>query len=274
MRALRMAHDAGDVESETRSHCLLADILERQADLAGAGTALHALPGSLAERLGDPALQLMVLLMACRLANWRNDDYDGFGRTRRPYAGALSLRYGDRSHEGTAYNALGVVAMYRFEATQAASCFRQSADVLESLRRPRNVVAARLNEMLLAIRTGRIHEALALGEVAIGMAKRAQATRSFEEASYCALAEAHLRGGAIDLAEGAAQRVLTLAGASHSRNAAPARMKIARCAIARGDGAGAMAQIVEALPLPLRGSRLGDPAGRRPGRLRARRLTA
>ncbi len=135
--------------------------------------------------------------MSCRLANWQNhyDELHELGSRMLE----LARMSGDRSHEGTALNVLGVVAMYRFEVAQAYRDFERSREIFASLQRPRNVIAAQLNQTLLLMRIGSLDEAIALGERTKRLAAAAEA-HLFREAVTCTVAEAYLRKGEIEQA--------------------------------------------------------------------------
>jgi DNA-binding SARP family transcriptional activator len=244
-KALELAAGSGDLRAQTRSYSLLADIFDRSADFVRAHEAL-ATAQRLTDQLADPALQLAVLLMSCRLANWQNhyDELDSLGSRMLE----LSLASGDRSHEGTARNVLGVVAMYRFVIPEARRYFAESREIFTALGRPRNVIAAQLNQTLLLMRTGNLEEAIDLGKRTTELATAAQANL-FREGAICAVAEAYLRKGDVESAHAAASEALELSAASQSRNFAPAAFKVARCEAARGNFKDAMARIDAALAL-------------------------
>jgi len=160
----------------------------------------------------------------------------------------LARMSGDRSHEGTALNVLGVVAMYRFEIAQAYCHFEQSREIFTLLQRPRNVIAAQLNQTLLMMRVGSLDEAIALGERTKMLAATAGA-HLFLEAVTCTVAEAYLRKGEVENAHSAASEALALSAVSQSRNLAPSAFKVARCEAARGKFENAIARIDDALRL-------------------------
>jgi DNA-binding SARP family transcriptional activator len=244
-RALGLAANICDDRAQTRCYCLLADMFDRRADFPSAHAALIKADEQ-SSRSGDLGGQLAVLLMSCRLANWQNH-YDDLQRYAMRMLD-LSTSCGDRAHEGTAANALGVAALYRFAVADARRYFSQAVEVFEALNRPRNVVAARLNQILLLTRLGCLDDAIALGERTREMAITAHA-RLFGEAADCAVAEAYLRNGDIPQARKLASAALQRSSVSGSRNKAPASLKLARCDAAEGDFEAALARIEETLPL-------------------------
>ncbi|MBV9699583.1 MAG: AAA family ATPase [Candidatus Eremiobacteraeota bacterium] len=244
-RALQRASAAEDVGAQIRCHCLLADIYDRSAEFPNAQSAL-AKAEALSRSAADPAAQLAVLLMACRLANWQNryDELHQHAERMREIATAC----GDRGHEGIANNALGVVALYRFEIAEARRYFERAIEVFESVDRPRNVIAARLNQTLLLTRLGCLDDAIAVADAGKRMAQAAGAAL-FGEAVDCLAAEAYLRRGSIEEARAIATDALERSSVSGSRNKAIASMKLVRCDAMQGDFQRALARLDETLPL-------------------------
>jgi DNA-binding SARP family transcriptional activator/predicted ATPase len=244
-RSVQLAIAADDTVAQTRAYCLLADILDRRADFPCAHEAL-AKAQMLSDRSHDSAAQLAVLLMSCRLANWQNRYDDLHDHALRMLE--LAMACGDRSHEGTASNALGVVALYRFAVADARRYFSRAVEIFEALNRPRNVIAARLNQTLLLTRLGCLDEAIAVGEAARQLAQNADAML-FREAADCMVAEPYLRKGDVARARGVACEAVELSSASSSRNRATATLKLARCDAMERNFEKAIALIDEALPL-------------------------
>ncbi|MFZ0032540.1 MAG: hypothetical protein WAK84_11790, partial [Candidatus Cybelea sp.] len=155
---------------------------------------------------------------------------------------------GDLGHEGTASNALGVVALYRFAVADARRYFLRAVDAFRALNRPRNVIAAHINQTLLFTRLGCLDDAIALGEATRKMADDANASL-FAEALDCVVAEPYLRKGDVERARTLALGALESSTASASRNRAPASLKLARCDAAQGDFEKALARIDQTMPL-------------------------
>ncbi|MBV9262872.1 MAG: AAA family ATPase [Candidatus Eremiobacteraeota bacterium] len=244
-RSLEYARAAQDTVAQTRAYCLLADIFDRRAEFPSAHEAL-AKAEALAECSGDVTARLAVLLMSCRLANWENR-YDDLQRAAlRMFE--LSTACGDRGHEGTAENALGVAALYRFEVEEARRHFAGAVDIFRAMNRPRNIAAAELNLVLLHTRMGCLEDAIAVGEATRTLAERADASL-FLEAASCLTAESYLRKSDLTRARALASEALALSTRSGSRNRAPAMLKLARCDAACGDFEAALARIDEALSM-------------------------
>ncbi len=244
-QSLQLAIGADDTVAQTRACCLLADIFDRRANFPRAHEAL-AKAQTLSDCSNDSAAQLAVLLMSCRLANWQNRYDDLHGCAMRMLE--LATACGDRSHEGTAANALGVVALYRFAVTDARRYFARAIEIFEALNRPRNVIAARLNETLLLTRLGCLDEAIAVGEAMRELAQAADAML-FRESADCLLAEPYLRSGEVARARALASEALELSTASGSRNKPAAALKLARCDATESNFEEAIARIDWALPL-------------------------
>lgn len=244
-RALHLAISADDTAAQTRCYCLLADIFDRCADFTRAHDAL-AKAEALSRHANDSGGRLAVLLMSCRLANWQNR-YDELHRYALGML-ELSAACGDLGHEGTASNALGVVALYRFAVADARRYFRRAVDAFQALNRPRNVIAAQLNQTLLFTRLGCLDDAISLGEATRNMAFDANASL-FREALDCVVAEPYLRKGDVERARTLASDALERSTASASRNRAPASLKLARCDAAQGDFENALARIDQTMPL-------------------------
>ena len=244
-RALQLAISADDVVAQTRCYCLLADIFDRSADFTRAHDAL-AKAEALSLQGNDSGGRLGVLLMSCRLANWQNR-YDDLHRYALGML-ELSSACGDLGHEGTAANALGVVALYRFAVADARRYFLRAVEAFQALNRPRNVIAAQLNQTLLFTRLGCLDDAITLGEATRNMAEDASASL-FREALDCLVAEPYLRKGDVERARTLASDALERSTASGSRNEAPASLKLARCDAAQGDFEKALARIDQTMPL-------------------------
>jgi len=243
--ALQRAIVAEDATAQRRCYCLMADIYDRSAEFSKAHDAL-ASAEALSSREKDPAGQLAVLLMFCRLANWQNR-YDDLHHHALSML-EVSTACGDRAHEGTASNALGVVALYRFEVAQARRYFDRAVEVFEALKRPRNVIAARLNQALLLTRLGCLDDGFASLEISKKMAEDAGAGL-FGEAVDCLIAEVLLRHGDVTKARAVAADALKRSSASGSRNKATASLKLARCDALQGDYHAALGRIDETLRL-------------------------
>ncbi|MGB6600341.1 MAG: hypothetical protein WBE77_04585, partial [Candidatus Cybelea sp.] len=244
-QALQLAVLADDIAAQARCYCLLADIFDRCADFTRAHDAL-AKAEALSCQGNDSGGRLAVLLMSCRLANWQNR-YDDLHRYALGML-ELSSACGDLGHEGTAANALGVVALYRFAVADAGRYFLRAVDAFRALNRPRNVIAAQLNQTLLFTRLGCLDDAIALGEATRKMADDANASL-FREALDCVVAEPYLRKGDVERARTLASDALERSTASASRNRAPATLKLARCDAAQGDFEKALARIDQTMPL-------------------------
>ncbi|MBV9233470.1 MAG: AAA family ATPase [Candidatus Eremiobacteraeota bacterium] len=244
-RALRRAIAVQDAAAQIRCYCLLADIYDRNAEFPRAQAAL-AKAEALSGVAGEPPAQLAVLLMACRLANWQNR-YDELQRHATRML-EIARACGDRGHEGTANNALGVVALYRFDVSACRRHFVRAIEIFQAIDRPRNVIAAHLNHMLLLTRLGCLDDAIALAGVGKKMAE-ATGAGLFAEAVDCLAAEAYLRRGDVDDARATATAALDRSRASGSRNKAIASMKLVRCDATEGNFQTALDRLDETLPL-------------------------
>jgi DNA-binding SARP family transcriptional activator len=243
--ALAIARAHNDAAAQTQCLLLLADIRDRCAEFGEAERALLEARVLSAEN-GDPALQIAVLFMSIRLANWQNRYSDVRALATRMLD--LADASGDRSRAASALNALGVAALYEFDVAEARRRFAEAVELFTSLRRPRNVIATRYNQVLLDARLGRLDDAIANARDIKAMAAEAGA-QLFEESVSAMLAEALLRKGDIEAAYDVARRVLHTTRISNSRNRAPALFAVARCQAARNHLDSAVAGMREGLGL-------------------------
>ena len=243
--ALELASEQGDRVAQTQCLCLMVDISDRCGDFVAARQHLER-ARTLSEDCGDPSVQISVLFMACRLANWQNRYAEV--RTLAMQMLEVARTSGDRNRQASALNALGVASLYAFDVADARRYFTEAEELSKATGRPRNVVAARMNQVLLDTRLGLFREAIATAKETMQLAAACGA-QLFEESVANMLAEALLRAGDVESAERAVLRAREATRASNSKNRVPTHFALARCQAARGDFQRAIATMNEGLDL-------------------------